>query len=772
MDIVKILTRGILKKSTRSAPATLPSAGAQPRPQLFHDNVGRGTKRKRPSHETTSGTGAGKDGFDEELSDIDYFASKKSQPEERSASVDLPAQPQCANAADDVTTARRQAELLSEDDCRQVHRSHRLKFTILAGRSGREDEETSSKKRKKDKTGKKKTESKTEEITEKGDKKKNAFYPQPLLQFADLEITYAVSPELAKNVARHGFKQPTEVQLGSLPLLLNPQVALKKSREILQEVQVDRGVDFVAVAPTGSGKTVTFLIPAIDGILKRRAEAGRARDEHVLEAIVVAPTRELAGQIVNEGRQLALGTGVRVVLMKKGMRVVADDGELGISGVEYDLDEDDSEEQSQGSQGEQHAEDTDGERDDVDRGASESDEASERKTRDAKKSPTRADVLVTTPKVLLNFLSRGKPLPRKTLSTVRSLVLDEADVLLDDIFRKQVLGIWKACTHPGLNISFFSATCPSSVETLMTRQVLKRAEQAGLQPKPLLRLVVGLKDTAVPNVTHKLVWCLSEAGKLYEIRNLLRPPSGSDAAAPLRPPFLVFTQTIERAKSLHNELQYDIPPEAGGSARIAVLHSALPDGARAAIMRRFRAGEIWVLITTDVLARGVDFAGVNGIVNYDVPGSAAAYIHRAGRTGRAGRAGGLAVTLWTKDDIPFVRSVANVIAASEKQAGGTAAADVDVRQRLLLLESLPKVSKEDKRRLKVRGVEARRAGGKAASITTQSSWERRRENNRLGAIEGSKRRKQQQHGQEKQRRKSGGHGHDTGEESEWSGLGD
>ena len=54
-------------------------------------------------------------------------------------------------------------------------------------------------------------------------------------------------------------------------------------------------------------------------------------------------------------------------------------------------------------------------------------------------------------------------------------------------------------------------------------------------------------------------------------------------------------------------------------------------------MSNFRAGKTWILITTDLLSRGIDFRGVNGVVNYDIPTTAASYVHRAGRTGRAGR---------------------------------------------------------------------------------------------------------------------------------------
>ena len=108
----------------------------------------------------------------------------------------------------------------------------------------------------------------------------------------------------------------------------------------------------------------------------------------------------------------------------------------------------------------------------------------------------------------------------------------------------------------------------------------------------------------------------------------------------LRPPVLVFTQTITRAIALRSELLYDIPTEAGGSSRIAVFHSDLSDSALEHIMTRFRRAEIFVLITTDLLARGVDFKGVNGVVSYDLPNSSAAYVHRAVSTGRAGSDGG------------------------------------------------------------------------------------------------------------------------------------
>ena len=754
MDILKVLSRGIkqAKKSPQAAGASsgtlqLPSAGSRPNPQFFHDQVGNSATRskKRKRRKDAEGEEAHEESGEDELSDVDYFAPKPAPTENK------PVAPQ----TEELQPPKRKAKLLDEDECRQILRSHRLKFTVLSGREGTEGTKPS-----KEKKAKKSKDDKTASKNESKDDNKKQIHPQPLNKFGELRHIYGVSAQVADNLARQGFKAPTEVQMGSLPLQLQPKTALKKAKDV-DDINVKRGIDFLGVAPTGSGKTISFLIPAIDGIIRRRSEEGSdAVDEHPLTAIVVAPTRELASQIVNEGRKLALGTGVRVVLMKKSLRLVAEEAKVESQPETKDVLDEGSDSEVE-AENEAEADVSDGSEGEQD---SDAEQGDKKKVSEEAKRPAKVDILVTTPKILLNFLTGSKSGAKRSLPTVRSLILDEADVLLDPIFRKQTMGIWRACTDPDLRLTCWSATMASNIEALVANEIAKRCKRIDCAPKPLIRLVVGLKDTAVPNITHKLIYTASEQGKLLAIRQLLHPVSGADSGPPLRPPFLVFTQTIDRAQSLYDELKYDIPLEAGGSARVAVLHSSLPDSVRSKIMTRFRSGDIWVLITTDVLARGVDFAGVNGIVNYDVPNSAAAYVHRAGRTGRAGREGGVAVTFYTKDDIPFVKSVANVIAASEKQAGKTGQEGAGVQK--WLLDALPKVAKADKRKLKVRGVESRRAGGRA-TITTQSNWELKKERLKLQAIESSKKRKRQR--KEEDGDEGGGGKADDGE---WGGLDD
>ncbi|KAF6837796.1 ATP-dependent RNA helicase rok1 [Colletotrichum plurivorum] len=685
MDILKVLSRGIKQgakgpKTGANAGTNLPSAGNRTNPQLFHDEVpsARGHKRKRGREEV-------EEKEEEQLPEVDFFAP---QPE---PSKETEKAKQKAKEKDAEQSPAVAPTLLPEDECRQILRSHRLKLTLLSERHKNPTKVTKSSKKKK-------------KVAVEVEKETNQLHPQPLTSFRELRTNYNISPLLADNLAHQGYKVPTEVQLGSLPLLLKPELALKEVPHKEELGDISHGVDFLAVAPTGSGKTINFLIPAINSIMLKRASAGGEPDDHELSAIVVAPTRELVFQIVNEGRKLAQGSDIKVVGMKKGMRIASEEDEK-------------SESESE---------------DDNESGNSEDDDEDSETEPANSKHVTRADILVTTPTLLVNFLTSGSSKTQRVLPTVKSLILDEADVLLDPLFREQTMAIWTACSNPDLKITFWSATFGSNIETLVKEMQAERSSS-----RPLIRLVVGLKDTAVPNVTHKLVYTASEKGKLLGLRQLLHPTAGDDSGPPLRPPFLVFTQTIERATALAEELKYDIPLAAGGPTRIAALHSGLSDKARAGIMRRFRAGEVWILITTDVLARGVDFAGVNGVVNYDVPGSSAAYVHRAGRTGRAGREGGVAVTFYTTDDIPFVKSVANVIAASEKQAGKTGE-EANVQK--WLLDALPNVSKADKKKLKEKGVEARRSHG-AAMISTESKWERMRENNKKGAAAASKQRK-------------------------------
>lgn len=87
---------------------------------------------------------------------------------------------------------------------------------------------------------------------------------------------------------------------------------------------------------------------------------------------------------------------------------------------------------------------------------------------------------------------------------------------------------------------------------------------------------------------------------------------------------------------------------------VDIIHSERTQQQRENSVKFFREGKTWILICTELMARGIDFKGVNLVINYDFPPSTIAYIHRVGRTGRAGRRG-RAITFFTHDDSPHLK---------------------------------------------------------------------------------------------------------------------
>ncbi|EON67152.1 hypothetical protein W97_06405 [Coniosporium apollinis CBS 100218] len=750
MDIFKLLSRStkLSKGSGKGAPqAQLPSGGQNANPQLFGHSTsgdaqapelqGNGASRKRKRSQ---------DGLVQAVSlpaELDFFGDANrtghkvygdkaprehaSEEEMEGGVTDLQPAPRPRK----TIVVNGSAPFLSEEECRRILRSHKIKITAFSDPQQQQEEVPAKQ------NGKKRRKVKEQPIEVAKKRKKAELYPQPLTSFSQLRGKYGISKRLAENIEAQGYTVPTEVQLGSLPLLLEPAQTWAGSRpELRGDFQGDKklnshGVDILAIAPTGSGKTIAFLIPVINALLRDRNQEQDINSHGESAgpgAIIIAPTKELASQIVNEGRKLSSKTGIKIALMRKGMDIVPSPGQDATLDVTEELSE-------------RQLDEIDDKSDISDAPAGSTRRAG--RTRD-QGHMVKADVLVSTPLTLLNALKTSDDTP-KLLPSVHYLVFDEADVLLDPLFRDQTLSIWQACPHPQLRVSLWSATMGSNVEQLAKSTIEAHRNKhlgpvKGYRQPPLLRLVVGLKDSAVPNISHKLTYAATEQGKLMALRQLLHPTASADSSGPsLRPPFLIFTQTIPRANALYSELLYDIPPEAGGSTRIAVLHADLSDTARDRVMTAFRKGEVWVLITTDLLARGVDFRGINGVVNYDVPNSAAAYVHRVGRTGRAGREGGVAITLYTEEDIPHVRIIAQVIAAAEKlrdKSGESGPSGEGVQQ--WLLDSLPQPSKRDRQRLKRRGVEVRRASvngkeARKAKISTKSGFERKEENRRKGA---------------------------------------
>jgi ATP-dependent RNA helicase DDX52/ROK1 len=245
-----------------------------------------------------------------------------------------------------------------------------------------------------------------------------------------------------------------------------------------------------------------------------------------------------------------------------------------------------------------------------------------------------SDIIITTPLRLVNCLQSGN----LDLKNVRHLVLDEADRLLDVEFHSQIVEIIAACTHQQLQKAVFSATLPAGAE--------KVALDVMHNP---IRTVVGLKDTPLPLIAQSLTYVADEHSKLPSLLTYL--------SHSYNPPVLIFTSSQPRASSLAEELVLN------NVSHVDCLHAGMSRKERDDSVSRMRRGESWIMVTTDVMARGMDFKGVREVINYDFPTSVQNYIHRIGRTGRAGREG-KAVTYFTNEDAPSLKTIANVLLQS------------------------------------------------------------------------------------------------------------
>jgi ATP-dependent RNA helicase DeaD len=237
------------------------------------------------------------------------------------------------------------------------------------------------------------------------------------------------------------------------------------------------------------------------------------------------------------------------------------------------------------------------------------------------------DVVVATPGRALDHLSRGT----LDLARVETVVLDEADEMLDMGFADELDAILDALPSER-QTALFSATMP--------RRVVAIAEQRLREP---VRVSIAAETTPLgeaPRV-REVAYVVQRAHKAAALARVLDMEAPSSA--------IVFCRTRNEVDELSETLG------ARGYAAEA-LHGGLSQEQRDRVLRRFREGVSELLVATDVAARGLDIERLSHVVNYDVPSSPEAYVHRIGRTGRAGREG-VAITLVEAREQRLVRNI-------------------------------------------------------------------------------------------------------------------
>ncbi len=244
------------------------------------------------------------------------------------------------------------------------------------------------------------------------------------------------------------------------------------------------------------------------------------------------------------------------------------------------------------------------------------------------------DVLVACPGRLLDHLQQGN----LTLADVQTVVLDEADRMLDMGFMPQIRSIFVRCPPQRQNL-LFSATMPKDIEALCA-DFIPVAE----------RVQVGQRSQAPSTITHSFA-SVGTSDKPSHLRAVLERERGR---------VLVFVRTKLRAEQLGNSLKrLGLPADS--------IHGDKGAEERYIALKAFERGRIRFLIATDVAARGIDVNDITLVVNFDMPRAVEDYVHRVGRTGRAGNTG-RALSLVASAESGILASVKRHLAAGRSES--------------------------------------------------------------------------------------------------------
>ena len=333
---------------------------------------------------------------------------------------------------------------------------------------------------------------------------------------------YHISEDIKQNLAKLGFKRPTDIQFKSIPSIL-------------------KGEDVLAIAQTGTGKTAAFAIPLIDKIHRQKS----SKRDTGIKGLVMVPTRELATQIGEVFTSIAKHTKVKTFAL--------------IGGVEQDA--------------------------------------------QLAKLQEGIDILITTPGRMFDLIHQGYI----SLERVDTLVLDEADHMLDLGFIKDIQYVKKMLTRKHQTL-FFSATINPEIKKLAFSQVKSTA----------IRIQISPDDPVSANVSHAVMFVEMD-DKRFFLESFIKENPASK--------IIIFVRTRVRAERVAKAMERVAIPS-------ITIHGEKDQTQRSDAMKKFKDGECRILIATDVSARGIDIPDVNYVINYDLPEKAENYVHRVGRTGR------------------------------------------------------------------------------------------------------------------------------------------
>ncbi|XP_055937866.1 eukaryotic initiation factor 4A-I-like [Argiope bruennichi] len=348
-----------------------------------------------------------------------------------------------------------------------------------------------------------------------------------------------LNEDLLRGIYAYGFEKPSAIQ----------------QRAIIPCV---KGLDVIAQAQSGTGKTATFSIAILQQLNPNNRET---------QALILAPTRELAQQI--QKVVIALGDYM-------GAQCHAC---IGGTNVREDI----------------------------------------------RKLEMGVHVVVGTPGRVYDMINR------KALRTehIRMFVLDEADEMLSRGFKDQIYDVFRML-NSNIQVILLSATMPADVLEV-TKQFMRDPIRILVKKEELT--LEGIKQFYI--AVDREEWKLDTLCDLYETLTITQA--------------VIFCNTRRKVDWLTDKMR-------SKDFTVSALHGDMDQKERDIIMREFRSGSSRVLITTDILARGIDVQQVSLVINYDLPTNRENYIHRIGRGGRFGRKG-VAINFITEDDKRSLRDI-------------------------------------------------------------------------------------------------------------------
>ncbi|EOD41633.1 helicase [Emiliania huxleyi CCMP1516] len=366
---------------------------------------------------------------------------------------------------------------------------------------------------------------------------------------------------------RLGVVAPNELQARAMPALAG------------------RG-DLIVGAQTGSGKTLTYLVPIMQTLKADEEAAGARAKPKRPRALVLVPTRELAVQVHEVGRTLGQSLRLSVKAVSGGTPVAPQARMLSLP----------------------------------------------------------VDVLVATPGRLLQLVDKGSLF----LGDVRHVIVDEVDTMFeagfgDELDKLLAITTRNLAADPRAAAAAAAGRAAARVQHVAVGATHPAAAVALYERRlsGAKQMMVGGVHTVPAQLEQRFVTCKGPDGKVAALRELLGPPLGPpEEGRPTLGRVVLFCNSQDSARFVDRHLEEE------GYAT-ANYHGAIPAKARADNFERFVAGgaspldaeRASVLVTTDLAARGLDNLQVEHVVQFDFPKSAADYLHRCGRTARAGSRG-------------------------------------------------------------------------------------------------------------------------------------